>query len=152
MLSGLPPERQEKEIVDGERAIERALGHRTWLFRPPYGEYDARVVRVAAEVGLTTVEYDLPSGDPDPRISTAALVDWVLRLPSEAIVHDGWSRAILRDGLAGVLPEKVRRRRWKVGFTTPETRSGSSSTGRPRTASSNDTVGGDTSISPRVQA
>ena len=34
----------------------------------------------------------------------------------------GWSRAILRDGLRGVLTEKVRTRRWKVGFTTPETR------------------------------
>ncbi|HEX3454586.1 MAG TPA: asparagine synthase (glutamine-hydrolyzing), partial [Gaiellaceae bacterium] len=50
------------------------------------------------------------------------LVDWVLQLPSEAIVHRGWRRAILRDGLKGVLTEKVRTRRWKVGFTTPETR------------------------------
>jgi asparagine synthase (glutamine-hydrolysing) len=50
------------------------------------------------------------------------LVDWVLRLPPEAIVDQGWSRAILREGLRGVLIEKVRTRRWKVGFTTPETR------------------------------
>jgi len=50
------------------------------------------------------------------------LVDWVLQLPSSAIVDRGWSRAILRDGLRGVLTEKVRTRRWKVGFTTPETR------------------------------
>ena len=50
------------------------------------------------------------------------LVDWVLRLPPEALVDRGWSRAILREGLQGVLTEKVRTRRWKVGFTTPETR------------------------------
>jgi len=50
------------------------------------------------------------------------LVDWVLRLPSSAIVDGGWSRAILRQGLRGLLTEKVRTRRWKVGFTTPETR------------------------------
>jgi asparagine synthase (glutamine-hydrolysing) len=50
------------------------------------------------------------------------LVDWVLRLPPSAIVDRGWSRAILREGLRGVLIEKVRTRRWKVGFTTPETR------------------------------
>src|SRR5206468_4714760 len=50
------------------------------------------------------------------------LVDWVLRLPSSAMVDRGWSRAILRQGLRGVLTEKVRARRWKVGFTTPETR------------------------------
>ena len=50
------------------------------------------------------------------------LVDWVLRLPSDAIVDRGWSCAVLRQGLRGVLTEKVRTRRWKVGFTTPETR------------------------------
>ena len=50
------------------------------------------------------------------------LVDWVLSLPSSAIVQDGWSRSILRRGLKGLLTEKVRLRRWKVGFTTPETR------------------------------
>lgn len=50
------------------------------------------------------------------------LVDWILRQPERAIIDGGWSRAILRKGLQGLLPEKIRRRRWKVGFTTPEFR------------------------------
>jgi len=50
------------------------------------------------------------------------LVEHILRLPSNAIVRDGWSRWILREALKGTLPEKIRRRRWKVGFTTPEMR------------------------------
>jgi asparagine synthase (glutamine-hydrolysing) len=50
------------------------------------------------------------------------LVEYVLSLPAEAIIRDGWSRAILRDAMRGPLPEKIRRRRWKVGFTTPEFR------------------------------
>jgi asparagine synthase (glutamine-hydrolysing) len=50
------------------------------------------------------------------------LVDHILRLPSHAIVRGGWSRWILREALRGTLPEKIRRRRWKVGFTTPEMR------------------------------
>jgi asparagine synthase (glutamine-hydrolysing) len=50
------------------------------------------------------------------------LVDWIFRLPPSAIIHNGWSRAILRDGLRDALPEKIRTRRWKVGFTTPEMR------------------------------
>ena len=49
-------------------------------------------------------------------------VEWILKLPSKAIVNGGWSRAILRDGLKGVLPDRIRLRRWKVGFTTPEFR------------------------------
>ena len=50
------------------------------------------------------------------------LVEHILRLPPAAIVHDGWSRWILREGLREQLPQKIRERRWKVGFTTPEMR------------------------------
>ncbi|MHB8758403.1 MAG: asparagine synthase (glutamine-hydrolyzing), partial [Bacillota bacterium] len=50
------------------------------------------------------------------------LVEWILRQPSEAIIRHGWSRWLLRRGLKGVIPEKIRLRRWKVGFTTPEFR------------------------------
>jgi asparagine synthase (glutamine-hydrolysing) len=50
------------------------------------------------------------------------LVDHVLSLPPAAIIHNGWSRAIFRDAMKGRLPEKIRLRRWKVGFTTPEMR------------------------------
>ena len=50
------------------------------------------------------------------------LVDWILRLPARAIVDHGWTRAVLRKALHGVLPAKVERRRKKIGFTTPEFR------------------------------
>jgi asparagine synthase (glutamine-hydrolysing) len=50
------------------------------------------------------------------------LVDHILTLPEDAIVRHGWSRWILRAALKGTLPEKIRLRRWKVGFTTPEMR------------------------------
>ena len=49
-------------------------------------------------------------------------VDHILHLPDTAIVKDGWSRWILREALKGTLPERIRLRRWKVGFTTPEMR------------------------------
>ncbi len=50
------------------------------------------------------------------------LVDHILGLPDDAIIRDGWSRWILRAALKGTLPEKIRLRRWTVGFTTPEMR------------------------------
>src|SRR4029077_12738116 len=50
------------------------------------------------------------------------LVEHVLRLPVEAIIRDGVNRAILRDALEGILPDKIHKRRKKIGFTTPEFR------------------------------
>ena len=50
------------------------------------------------------------------------LVEAILRLPEEAIIRGGWSRALFRESLVGLVPEKIRLRRWKVGFTTPESR------------------------------
>jgi asparagine synthase (glutamine-hydrolysing) len=50
------------------------------------------------------------------------LVELVLSLPSDAIVRDGWSRWIFRESMKGILPDKIRLRRKKIGFTTPEIR------------------------------
>ncbi|MFZ0179388.1 MAG: asparagine synthase (glutamine-hydrolyzing) [Candidatus Dormiibacterota bacterium] len=50
------------------------------------------------------------------------LVDYILTLPRRAIIHNGWTRAIVRRSLHGVLPRAVEARRKKIGFTTPEFR------------------------------
>ncbi|HET9050810.1 MAG TPA: asparagine synthase (glutamine-hydrolyzing), partial [Candidatus Dormibacteraeota bacterium] len=50
------------------------------------------------------------------------LVEHILRLPLDAIMRNGVSRVVLREALRGILPEKIRRRRKKIGFTTPEFR------------------------------
>jgi peptidoglycan/xylan/chitin deacetylase (PgdA/CDA1 family) len=59
--------------------VQALTGRTPLLWRPPYGEYDARVVRIAAELGLTTIEYDLASGDPDQHATKEKLVEWVLK-------------------------------------------------------------------------
>ena len=48
------------------------------------------------------------------------LVDFILSLPPSQKIRRGWNKAILRDALRDELPDKIRKRRWKVGFTTPE--------------------------------
>jgi asparagine synthase (glutamine-hydrolysing) len=50
------------------------------------------------------------------------LVERALALPSSDLVHGGWTKAILRDAMAGIIPDAVRWRRDKLGFATPETR------------------------------
>lgn len=47
------------------------------------------------------------------------LVDSIYEMPFEYKIKDGYTKAVLRDALDGVLPEKVRRRVSKFGFETP---------------------------------
>jgi asparagine synthase (glutamine-hydrolysing) len=48
------------------------------------------------------------------------LVEYGFTLPDNQKIRDGQTKWILRQALKGVLPEKVRNRHDKIGFTTPE--------------------------------
>lgn len=47
-------------------------------------------------------------------------VEWAAKLPASLRLSGGWTKRILREGLRGVLPERIRTRRSKLGFSTPE--------------------------------
>jgi len=49
------------------------------------------------------------------------LVEFAFSLPACYKIHDGWTKYLLRVGTEGMLPEKVRWRKDKMGFPTPET-------------------------------
>jgi asparagine synthase (glutamine-hydrolysing) len=49
------------------------------------------------------------------------LVEWLATLPANMRLSNGWTKRILRDALAGILPELIRMRKSKIGFETPET-------------------------------
>lgn len=48
------------------------------------------------------------------------LVEFVLALGNDHKIVGGDTKRVLRTGMAGILPEKVRQRRDKLGFSTPE--------------------------------
>jgi len=48
------------------------------------------------------------------------LVEFTLGLPEEYKIADGMTKRVLREGMRGVLPERVRERVDKLGFVTPE--------------------------------
>ncbi len=50
------------------------------------------------------------------------LVEHVLSLPSDALMRGRLSRAVFRDAIKGHVPDQIRTRRKKIGFTTPEMR------------------------------
>jgi asparagine synthase (glutamine-hydrolysing) len=50
------------------------------------------------------------------------LVERALALPAGDLIRAGWTKSLLREAMAGRLPESVRRRRDKLGFASPEIR------------------------------
>ncbi|MFG2818585.1 polysaccharide deacetylase family protein [Kitasatospora sp. NPDC048365] len=54
-LRRLDDTRQQQEICGQQDRLEREIGTRPRLFRPPYGEYTATSLRIAAGCGITAV-------------------------------------------------------------------------------------------------
>ena len=60
-----------------------------------------------------SLEYRLPFLD-------YRLVEWLFSTPIEVKINNGTTKSVLREAMKGVLPEPVRNRRSKIGFSTPE--------------------------------
>lgn len=48
------------------------------------------------------------------------LIEYIFRIPSSYKIYKGWSKALLRASMSGILPREILERRDKIGFTTPE--------------------------------
>lgn len=72
-------ERVLRELTRTQAIIGKVTGKQPKHFRPPFGEVDERVARLAEQAGLVTIQYDIASGDPDPNLSPERIVRSVLR-------------------------------------------------------------------------
>jgi peptidoglycan/xylan/chitin deacetylase (PgdA/CDA1 family) len=68
-----------REMKRTQAIIRKTTGRTPQYFRPPFGEVDERVAGIAKSVGLTTIRYDIASGDPDPKLSPQRIVRVVVR-------------------------------------------------------------------------
>lgn len=78
-LTQVPDEGVLRELDRTQAVMARLTGKSPALFRPPYGEVDERVARLAREAGLTTVQFDIASGDPDKNLTAEGIATAVLR-------------------------------------------------------------------------
>jgi asparagine synthase (glutamine-hydrolysing) len=60
-----------------------------------------------------SLESRVPFAD-DPR-----LIEFVVALPDSAKIWRGWSKYVLRQSMAGILPNSIRLRKRKLGFSVP---------------------------------
>lgn len=68
-----------RELKRTQAIIKKLTGNTPRYFRSPYGEVDERVAAIAKTAGLTTIQYGIASGDPDPGLSPRRIVRIVLR-------------------------------------------------------------------------
>lgn len=98
-LTREPDARVNEEITRTQDMLYTLTGQTARLFRAPYGEIDARVAQLVGGHGLISIQYDLASGDPDPRISAKRLYEYVRdqsRNGSIVVLHmngRGWRTA-----------------------------------------------------------
>lgn len=48
------------------------------------------------------------------------IVEFLIGMPSNYLIRDGFTKALMRDGLKGILPEGIRLRKSKLGFAAPQ--------------------------------
>jgi peptidoglycan-N-acetylglucosamine deacetylase len=98
-MTRVSEKRMREELKWTQEVMFTLTGRQATLFRPPYGEYDSTVVKTAAEMGLTTIEYDLPSGDPDVHATKEKLIEYVVSMAKSGsiiVMHvnrHGWHTA-----------------------------------------------------------
>ena len=71
-------ERVVRELKRTQAIITKVTGKRPKYFRPPFGEVDERLAKLAFQAGLVTVQYDIASGDPDPGLSAKRIARTVV--------------------------------------------------------------------------
>lgn len=62
-MSKLSREDIVKELTTSSKAIENITGKKVNLFRPPYGDYNNNLIKVASELNLYTIQWDIDSLD-----------------------------------------------------------------------------------------
>lgn len=62
-MSKLTKDKATLELSTSKKLIESITGRTVKLFRPPYGDYSDKVLDIAKEQGLTTIQWDVDSHD-----------------------------------------------------------------------------------------
>lgn len=62
-MSGLSDSQKEEELMMVHNRVKQLTGYEMFLFRPPYGDYDEKLINCAKECGYYTIQWDVDSLD-----------------------------------------------------------------------------------------
>lgn len=92
-----PPARVREELFTTNSALEDILGERVRYFRPPYGARRPAVLRIARELGLVPVQWNVMAFDWKP-IPSEGLLERMERGIDRNQRHNRGSNLLLHDG------------------------------------------------------
>jgi peptidoglycan/xylan/chitin deacetylase (PgdA/CDA1 family) len=111
-LVNLPDDRVRQELWWTQAIMYSLTGRQAQLLRAPFAEIDDRVAGLAAQMGLTAVQHDLASGDPDAGATADRLVKTVLqrvRNGSIVVMHMNGRGRHTAEALPVIIDELRRR-------------------------------------------
>ena len=104
-----------KELVDCRQALQDAIGEHSNLFRPPFGGRRPATIRIARELGLQTVMWNVTGYDwnAPPAAVIEKKVERQMRGGDVILLHDGGHRALGADRAQTVISTDNLIRRYK---------------------------------------
>ncbi len=62
-MSQLSDAEKESELMTVHNKVKELTGYDMFLFRPPYGDYDSKLIKVARKCGYYSIQWDVDSLD-----------------------------------------------------------------------------------------
>ena len=62
-MSELSDAEKESELMTVHNKVKELTGYDMFLFRPPYGDYDSKLIKVARKCGYYSIQWDVDSLD-----------------------------------------------------------------------------------------
>ena len=74
------------------------------------------LVDILHNLDRNTMAFSIEARDP---FLDYRLAEIIYRMPFEFKIKGGWTKAVLRDGMNGILPKKIQKRKTKFAFVAP---------------------------------
>jgi asparagine synthase (glutamine-hydrolysing) len=106
------------EVITATRPLERPLEYETnnLANRLRYDLLAGSIIEILKYEDTNSMAFSIESRVP---FLFHPMIEYLFKLPMTAKINGKWTKFILREAMKGVLPEKVRMRRSKLGFPAP---------------------------------
>ncbi|MEM4204340.1 MAG: asparagine synthase (glutamine-hydrolyzing) [Candidatus Methanomethylicaceae archaeon] len=121
------------QFVREKMGIKKSLISKTLKTKPPtislqnknealaeklrYDLFEGRLIELLKYEDINSMVFSIESRVP---FLYHPLVEYLFKQPVSLRIRDGWTKYILRESMKGILPEVVRKRRSKLGFSAPD--------------------------------